>query len=248
MRFVLFAVLGLLALAGAIVWNLPLSEITDRVAYDRARVDLGRVQGTWREGRVGPIFAGGRPVGVVELSWVPGRLMSAELSYDVRLDGPGLRGQGRLSRTIFGTKTTVNDLRVDLDIARFPGFVDRVRAAGGAMSLTAAEIVFDNDRCISAQGQAQTDVLTRASDVYGFVGPVLVGQLTCENDMLLVPMIGATPRGDDIRIEARFGGPEIASTIARVTTNDPELRNVLVLSGFMPEGPALIYRPDLGLR
>ena len=247
MRIFGLIVLIIVIAVGAFVWTLPLAEIVKRLPVDASRLSLGETSGTWRSGRVGPVVAGGRPVGVIEFDWQPGGLFSGQMKYEIDLTGPGVTADGFAARSITSDRLVLSDVHALLDVAQFPGLADGLRVAGGRAVLQNVQIVLDGEHCVSASGRAQTDALVQAETVYGFVGPELAGDVRCENGVVVVPLEGTSARDDRIRVEARFGGGQAPSIEARIDTTDPDLQAVLIAAGFMPEGTTLVLRPDMGL-
>lgn len=238
-------VLFLLVLTGGLVWHLPMKVLTDAAGLEAQGIRLSGVQGSWRQGQASMLSVGAYRLGQVETRWKPARLPDGEAAFDVRLSGPGLSARAELARSVTGAAMALREGSVRLDVAGFPGLADRVRAVGGSVALSGADIAMDGGRCVRAAGRVETDVLARAQDVYGWTGPVLTGDITCENGQIVMPLAGQTPGGDRFTAEARLGGAGLQSAFARVETADPQLIQILTFTGFQAEDGAWVYRPAL---
>ena len=127
----------------------------------------------------------------------------------------------------------VKNLVLSMPIARLPMSDTRLTGLAGRMSLRIDEAVIENGACVSATGQASSDVLVANLTRFQWAGPTLSGPVDCLDGRLRVQLDGQdSSQVVSATIITGFDG--VYSAQISVTTIDPAVGNVLTLFGFSP--------------
>ena len=202
---------GLLAAAGSVVANLPLSWIP-------LPPDAGTPSGTVWNGQLSDVPVFGQvgvatKLGAVELATAPG--------------DAALRG------TVGPSKA--QDLIVSVPLAAVPMNDARLANLGGVINLSISEARYGEEGCESATGRAMTNVLVANARQLGWAGPELAGPVDCVDGRLRVSLSGRNADGE-IEAVTTTGVDGTYQTEITARTPDPAAGNALVLYGFSRAG------------
>lgn len=169
-----------------------------------------------------------------------GNVTNVPLLGSVQVDGKltGARltsAPGDVSFSGDVTPGGVTDLILSMPVSRLPVSDTRLTGLNGRVSLKIDEAVIEDGACLSATGQASSDVLAVNAAQFQWFGPTLTGPVDCVEGRLRVRLSGAE-RGQTVNAEVLTGLDGIYQTEISVATTDPTAGNVLTLFGFNPSG------------
>lgn len=241
MRFLLLLVLILGFLAGLVAFA-PLSVILKMTGAEDRGLSWTSVEGTLAGGSVTGLMAGEDVLGDARLKLNPASLLALGVDYDFEWTGPSGQGTGRAA--VFATGSTeLRDFNIELDFAALDGAAAWIRQSGGKARLKGEIIRFRKGGCDKASGQSWSDALGKNSVLLGPGWPDLAGEISCDGDMLLIPLQSASPLGTNLDAAGRFGLGGGGSIEARVSGVIPQqFQYGLPLAGFVPEGNTYVYR------
>lgn len=245
MSWFLRGVIVLVVFVCAVIATLPLSFAL-RFVSPAPSLGWDQAQGTVWSGQLTGLRYGRQPIGTARVSLLPSRLLRGQFAYDLSLVGPVGRGRGQIILS-GNNRIAFEDVGIRVNIASLVGLADRVRQLGGTADLSAQSIVLDRFQCVTARGAVSTDVITRAGDAYGRNWPMASGQLSCDRDMLLIPLDASTPAGETIEVRTRIGVSEVSSVHARIWGVDQEIETALALVGFQTVDGVHEYRRETQL-
>lgn len=178
--------------------------------------EVGSFSGTIWNGQVSQVPL----LGAVQVKGTLGgaRLMSA--SGDVTFSGDVSPGG-------------VKDLILSMPVARLPISDARLAGLDGRVSLRIDEAKVEDGTCVSATGQASTDVLAINGSRFQWSGPSLSGPVDCIDGRLRVRLNGAEG-SETVNATILTGLDGIYQTDISVQSRDPSAGNALVLFGFTP--------------
>ena len=236
--FVLFVAVMLIT----IIWQAPLSFALRRANLDQYGLQWERARGSIWNGQVTGLSLGQQAIGNAVLKLHASDLLKGHIGYDVVWSGRPGRGTGTLSFGNSGFHMT--NLRGELDLAAISGLSARLRQIGGLARVRVDEIIIQNNRCEKANGSVSTDFLSRVSASYGSEWPNLEGTITCDQDMLTIPLEARSSLGETFHVQALIGLTEASSIAARVSNAGPELETALAMLGFWLDNGDYIYRRE----
>jgi hypothetical protein len=238
---VVFCVVFLIATAA----RAPLEPLLRLAGVERRGLAFERAAGTIWDGEVAGLRVGPERLGDVRLGLDRASLLRGKLRAAFEIRGP-LRARGTLEHRLGGgwlledsvlavSMTDMGDLH--------PGLKDR----GGELIAQLDRAQLDGARtCMTAEGTAQTDVLSRAAGegaLGGWRGPLLEGAIACEGGDLVLRLAGADERAR-VAAEARIDLATGSTFVARVETEDPDVRIALGALGFLESDGAFAYTKD----
>ncbi len=239
MRVLVLSVVFVVTFAVTVLANLPLAPFVTMANLAAYGVDHGAVRGTIWHGAIEEISASGRDIGRVEAQIHAASLLTGRLEADVRVDGPGLRGAGRLSLAVSG-RAAMRNASLTLDVQAVESLHELVRARGGEVFVRVDSLVFDRRGCRAAAGLISTDVLARPDGRTSWRGPDLEGGAQCR-DGVLVLMLNGENADAAVQIEARLTPEGEGGLRANVQTQDPNFDLAAGLFGFDRSNGAYTY-------
>lgn len=241
MRFLLFLVLIVGFLAGLVAFA-PLGVILKMAGAEDRGLSWTSAEGTLAGGRITGLKAGQDVLGDARLKLNPASLLSLGVEYDFDWTGPAGKGTGRAAAFATGN-TELRDFNIELDFSSLDGVAAWIRQSGGKARLTGEVIRFRQGACDKASGQSWSDALAKNSVLLGPGWPDLAGEISCDGDMLLIPLQSASPLGTNLDAAGRFHLGGRGSIEARVSGVIPQqFQYGLPLAGFVPEGGTYVYR------
>ncbi|WP_213271836.1 type II secretion system protein N [Hyphomonas sp.] len=241
MRFLLLFLLIAGFVIGLIVFA-PLSFILKTTGAADRGLSWTSVDGTLAGGRITGLRAGQDLLGDASLKLNPASLLGLGIEYNFDWSGPSGEGRGRAGAFASGTME-LRDFDIELDFAALDGAAAWIRQSGGKARLTGDLIRFRKGTCDTATGQTWSDVLDKNSAILGPGWPDLSGNLTCEGEMLLIPLQSRSPLGTQLDAAARYRPGGDASVVARVSGVIPQQFHYgLPLAGFAPDAGTYVYR------
>jgi general secretion pathway protein N len=241
MRFLLLLLLIAGFAIGLIVFA-PLSFILKTTGAADRGLSWTSVDGTLAGGKITGLRAGQDLLGDASLKLNPASLLGLGIEYNFDWSGPSGEGTGRAGAFASGAME-LRDFDIELDFAALDGAAAWVRQSGGKARLTGDLIRFRKGTCDTATGQTWSDVLDKNSAILGPGWPDLSGNLTCDGEMLLIPLQSRSPLGTQLDAAARYRPGGDASVVARVSGVIPQQFHYgLPLAGFAPDAGTYVYR------
>ncbi|WP_035596096.1 MULTISPECIES: type II secretion system protein N [Hyphomonas] len=241
MRFLLLLVLIIGFLAGLVAFA-PLSFILKTAGAEERGLSWTSAEGTLAGGKITGLKAGQDLLGDASLKLNPASLLALGVEYDFDWTGPSGKGTGKAGAYASGN-TELRDFNIELDFAALDGVAAWIRQSGGKARLSGDIIRFNNGACDKASGQSWSDALGKNAALLGPGWPDLAGNLSCEGDMLLIPLQSASPLGTKLDAAGRFHLRGSGSIEARVSGVIPQqFQYGLPLAGFVPESGTYVYR------
>lgn len=241
MRFLLLLVLLAGFIAGLIVFA-PLSVILKASGAESRGLSWTSVEGTLSGGKITGLKAGSDLLGDATLKLNPASLLKLGVEYDFNWTGPSGRGTGKASAFASGA-AQLRDFQMELDFAALEGAAAWLRQSGGKARLNGTLVRFRKGACEKADGQSWSDALSRNSVLLGPGWPELSGSLSCDGDMLLIPLQSTSPLGTQLDAAARFRLGGSGNIEARVSGVIPQQFHYgLPLAGFLPDAGTYVYR------
>lgn len=129
----------------------------------------------------------------------------------------------------------VDDLIVSMPVSQLPMSDTRLSGLSGQLSLRIDEAIIEKAACVSASGQASTNLLAVNEATFDWAGPVLSGPVDCTEGRLRVRLSGQSGV-ETVQAEIRTGLDGVYQAELTVVTSDPSAANALTLFGFNPTG------------
>lgn len=241
MRILLLLVLIIGFLAGLVAFA-PLSVILKMTGAEERGLSWTAADGTLTGGKITGLKAGQDILGDASLKLNPAALLALGVEYDFEWTGPSGNGTGKAAAFATGS-TELRDFDIELDFSALDGVAAWIRQSGGKARLTGQIIRFRQGACDKASGQSWSDALGKNSALLGPGWPDLSGEISCDGDMLLIPLKSTSPLGTNLDAAGRFRLGGDGSIEARVSGAIPQqFQFGLPLAGFTPEGDSYVYR------
>jgi len=127
------------------------------------------------------------------------------------------------------------EIDLHLNLADLPVTDGRLQGLRGELTAQISQMTYDSTGCLSATGEASTDVLQRNGGSIEWTGPRLEGPISCENGVFIADLSGRDAQQTvSARVQLASDGTYRADITAR--TNRPEADAVLPLFGFTRSG------------
>ncbi|MGF1605439.1 MAG: type II secretion system protein N [Rhodothalassiaceae bacterium] len=206
-------ILFVLAFSAFALATLPLAVAVSWVGLPGLRA--AEISGTIWGGSLRRVAVASHYADQIRLAVRPLHLLAGRITTDLFVDAPGLFAQARLVRPIGGDLWRLRHGRARLDLARLP--LDDAPPLLGALDLTVAHMTADGGRCVSAEGEAVSDVLQRSGARFQWQGPTLRGPIRCEAGRLVAAL------SDGQRIEAQLSVALNGAYMLDISVADPDL-------------------------
>lgn len=241
MRFLLLILLLAGFLVGIVAFA-PLSFVLKASGAEARGLSWSSVEGTLSGGRINGLRAGSDLLGDAGVKLNPSALLALGVEYDFDWTGPSGRGTGKAGVSA-GGGVHLKDFQIELDFAALDGAAAWIRQSGGKVRLSGDVVRFQNGACAEASGQSWSDALGKNAAILGPGWPDLAGNLSCEGDMLLIPLHSRSPTGTQLDAAARFKPGSQGRVEARVSGTIPQqYRYALPMAGFVPDAGTFVYR------
>ena len=240
MRTLLFLILFVLVLLGALVATTPLGFILQQSGIGSVGFGWAKVDGTLVKGRISGFYVGTQPLGDITLELRPMSLLTLQPTYDIQWGGAGGRGTGVL--TISQNKLTGREIRMQQEISALEGLDPAVRMMGGSLRLSVGMFVMTQSGCEDASGTLSTDTLSTLAAQYGRQFGTISGPVSCEAGGFAVDMSGESEVGDRVDIDAKAYLPNGGEFTTTVETQDAQIVLALTQVGFEREDGRFVYR------
>lgn len=235
----MLARLGLLA-GLVLVWLiilLPLKAVMI-LAGGASAFGYQDVYGRVWDGRVYGMRVAGVPIREIEMAADPLSLLTGRLAARWRVSDDSARGTGHVSLGGNSVRVRDMDLLVSIDrlgLRSFPG-MDRSQM----IDMDIASLAIRDGRCETANGRVQTAALVQFAATYGFQGPDILGQLSCNDGRLVITLDGA---GADLELTGSVHMDQTAyAWDLELRTGRPELADALALAGATRTGDIWTYQ------
>lgn len=240
MRFLLLLLLIVGFIIGLVAFA-PLSFILKTAGANDRGFSWTSVEGTLSGGSITGLKAGPDLLGDARLKLKPASLLALGIEYEFDWAGPAGHGDGSVATFATGT-TELRNFAIELDFSALDGAAAWIRQSGGKARLDGDIIRFRKGRCETANGRAWSDALTRNSAVLGSGWQDLTGNLSCENDWLLIPLRSESPLGTQLDAAARYRLGGSGNVEARVSGFIPQQYHyALPIAGFLPDAGTYVY-------
>jgi hypothetical protein len=246
MKWVLFVVLFVAFVGGAVAMFFPMSVAADFLAKQEPDFRFEKASGSVWSGKLTRVRFGQQDLGDVSVKTDPVQLFKGAAAGVLGVKRPEYEGRGRI---VYGLKTgemRVSDLIVTGNVAAVPGLPQAVRLSGGTFRLVVDEMTLGGRACETASGQVWTDALTRVVVQQKWTGPELRGPVTCEDGRLVVLADGMAATGEQVTARINVGGDLELDLTARVEAATPAAVQTLSKAGFTADGSSLVLRRSLG--
>lgn len=152
---------------------------------------------------------------------------------------------GQLEMSGVASPQGLSDLSLILAINSLKRFDPRLAGLQGEISLNIDEMLFSEARCLTATGQASTDVLAVNNARWQWVGPRLNGPIQCQDGGVIIDLAGQNATASvAAQIAIDPSGPYRTTVI--VDTTDPGAALVLPLFGFERTGQSAFRLSESG--
>jgi hypothetical protein len=108
------------------------------------------------------------------------------------------------------------------------------------------DILFEDGRCVRAQGRIVSDAFVQGGQALGWNGPNVEGRPRCEGDLAEILLTGANEAGERANVRVLLEGDGAASWRVSVLSERRETNAALAAAGFAPgvADPVLGYGGD----
>lgn len=244
-RFLLLLIL-IAGFLGGLIAFAPLSFILKTAGAEERGLSWTSAEGTLAGGKITGLKAGQDLLGDASLKLNPASLLGLGVEYDFDWNGPSGQGTGKAAAFASGA-TELRNFSIELDFAALDGAAAWIRQSGGKARLSGDIIRFRKGACEKATGQTWSDALSKNSMILGPGWPDLSGTLSCDGDMLLIPLQSRSPLGTELDAAARFSPSGTGNVVARVSGVIPQQFHYgLPLAGFVPDAGTYVYRYPAG--
>lgn len=245
MRFLSFLILVVGFFVGLIAFA-PLGFILKTAGAEKRGLSWTSVEGTLAGGRITGLKAGEDLLGDARLKLNPASLLGLGVEYDFDWNGPSGNGSGKAATFVSGA-TELRNFNIELDFAALDGAAAWIRQSGGKARISGDIIRFRKGACDKAAGESWSDALSKNSMILGPGWPELSGTLSCDGDLLLIPLQSTSPAGTQLDAAARFSPRGTGNVVARVSGIIPQqFHYALPLAGFVPDAGTYVYRYPSG--
>ncbi|MGJ3232702.1 MAG: type II secretion system protein N [Oceanicaulis sp.] len=232
-RWIVYALLGLVALAGFAAAAAP-ARLIYELAVRPSGIEAGLVHGTVWDAEARRVRAAGLRLAEAEARLHAAPLLTGRAVMDVALIDPALRGAGRVTmspgRTVIENATGV----LGLDAVPALAAADLPPGQSARIEIDRLELG-PQGRCLSAAGRVTSAALVAAGEQYGAALPALTADLACAGDAVALDFEG---RGETLDLSGRVrlmaDGPQWR-IVGR--TRDRDIIAALSLMGFSQSGP-----------
>jgi general secretion pathway protein N len=241
-RWIVYALLGLVAFAGFAVALAPARLVYDAAARP-AGIEAGLVSGTVWNASARRVRAGGMALHEVEARLRPVPLLTGRAVFDVSVADPALRGAGLVTLSAGGVR--FEDAAGVIGLDAIPALAAADLAPGESARVEIERLVLGpQGECLEAQGQMTSAALVSAGEGYGADLPMVTAELACAGEAVALDFSG---RSDTLALtgQVRFveGGP---SWRIEAQTEDRDVIAALSLMGFDQEGRGFIAEGGSG--
>jgi hypothetical protein len=245
MRALAFVLIFFTVFAGALVASAPLPPLLQLAGLEARGLAYERATGSVWRGEVAGLRVGPERLGDVRLALEPQALLTGRVR--ARFEAAGaLRAYGDAEYAP-GRGWLIEDATFAVSMTDLGRLHPELKDRGGEFHADLARAEVDaQGSCVSAQGEARTDVLTHAGEatlVGAWRGPALEGAIGCEGGDLVVRLDGADASAR-VAVEARIDLRTGSTFLATVETEDPGVRLALGALGFAEQDGAFAYTID----
>ena len=215
--YILFAFLGCMF---ALVLHMPLAWSANGVIqkYGFEKIDAS---GTVWEGHLWNL----RDIGNVHIKLDIKNYLENTLPLSFKTISPSMTISGDASQTQFKNINFVGQL------SKLPSRDGRLKGLKGEVKINFDEFLWEDQVCISSSGDFSTNFLMKNAIKWNWVGPLLSGQVTCDNGEIVSRLIGKEDN-QTITADIRLSFNGNYSLKVQVETLDPYADLVLPLFGF----------------
>jgi hypothetical protein len=248
MKWVLFVVIFIVVVGGAVIAFLPMSVAADYLAGHEKQFRYKTASGSVWDGQLLAVKFGDQNIGDVSVRTDLFKLFSGRAEGTMGLKRTEYTGAGRVSYVFATRKVHLSDIKLAGQMAAVPGLPERIRQSGGKFTVDIKDLMLGERSCEAATGEVWTDALAKVDMEGKWTGPELRGPVTCRDGHLVVEATGKAVTGEDVLATVDVGGDLQLTMDARVTGASPGAAEVLSRVGFEAGNGQLELRKSLGGR
>ncbi len=181
MRFFWITAIFVVAFVATLIAKLPLAFVLNVVGAKSDGFQYDKAYGTVWSGALSEVKVSGEDVGLVQLKFRPASLMQVKPEYDLRFSGPITEAQGKLRLSLAGG-ISLHTFLAEIKLNKVRHLDERLRRSDSSLFVSIDTLKSDtNGRCVEAQGNFESDLLTNVGEVWGWDGPRLFGEVSCQD-------------------------------------------------------------------
>lgn len=246
MKWVLFVVLFVVVIGGAVAAFFPMSVAADFLAKQERQFAYANATGSVWNGKLTQVRFGDQAIGDVAIKTDPLKLLAGKAAGRFGLKRPEYSGEGTLAYDMKGGEVRLTDVTLSGQLRAVRGLPERIRTSGGAFKVAIDDIVLDREACQFARGEVWTDALAKVDMEGMWAGPELRGPVTCEDGRLVVEATGRAITGEDVVARVDVGGRLDLSLEAEVAAASVAAQEALKHVGFRADGSVMRLTRSIG--
>jgi len=215
--YILFASLGCIL---ALVLNMPLSWFANGVIQKYGFKEVDASGSIW-EGHLWNL----RDIGNVHIKLDIKNYLENQLPFSFQTISPSMTISGDASQNIFKNINFIGQL------SKLPTRDGRLQGLNGQVKINLDEIFWNKQGCITSKGNFSTNFLMKNALKWKWAGPLLSGQISCNNGDIFSRLIGEEGN-QTITADIRLSMNGNYTLKVLVKTLDPYADLVLPLFGF----------------
>lgn len=217
-----------------IIAAMPLAALTALIDFERLGIAVGRTEGTVWQGRLKHVYWRNYAMGEFDVRPSFLALLKGQVSVDVAVNDGPVQAKGTVARNIF-SDVIVRDAVVSADINGLPVLLQ----LSGQIDADVGYVEYGRGGCVDVNAVLETDALVHGFAGLAWTGPVLTGEMRCEDGVLVLPLNGAE-NGQNVALQMTLKPDRTFDIRISIQTLDAALAQVLPALGFRREDNALV--------
>lgn len=204
MKRVLLIVLALVTFIVAVTAATPLSFVLRKSPLSTFGVGWQQARGTIWKGQVVGLARDGLPLGSIDLTMSPLRLIGAGGAH--RLTWRDGQSRAVAEIDVGRSQVALDRVGAEMSLAQFaPAITEAFSTPNARLRVRRGSIVYGTRGCERASGTVTSDMLEEMGAQLGRVFPELTGTLACDEGRLQAHLEGRADDGTVIAVQAREG-------------------------------------------
>ncbi|WP_018996845.1 type II secretion system protein N [Hirschia maritima] len=231
MRIFLCIVLFIIALAGALIANMPMSFLANVSGLKSEEVYYSRAVGTIWNGGFSDVHIKGEVLGQVNIKLMPLSVLKLSPTAHFQFDGAVGNGKGKVSVGL-DKVVSIRELIARIHLNAFKHLDVQLRRSPSTLNLSVPLVrISSTGQCREANGGLKSDLLTAVGRAWAWDGPEINGRISCQGEDYHI-LLSNTAGPDKLEALAVLKSDLTYEVESNVTTRNGRLSNALISFGF----------------
>lgn len=215
----------------AALMNFPLSLVTNIVDLKSKGVHYDRTFGTVWDGTLSDVQIAGESIGQLNFKLQPTSILKLSPKLTFEFAGSIGRGLGDVSIGM-DRNVKLENVIANIQLNAFQHLDAQLRQTPSNLRISVSQVkISSSGQCLNASGQLDTDLLASVGRTWGWDGPEMRGDLSCQEKSYLISFSnGDGP--DKITAQAIVDSDTEYDVVSRVETQNARLSSALLSYGF----------------